>query len=81
MPGLDINLKDPRATVLFAKKLVAGGEIQESYPVFLGQLIPIYDLVVKLSRGDSSDMGSIPDDFEFFTSPRQLCVVLSPSVH
>ena len=63
--ALIFNLNNPRTTVrvLYAKKLVAGGGIQEViYRFFQLSLIRTYGLVVEASRSESGDLGSIPDE-------------------
>ena len=58
--ALILNLKYPSMTVLYAKKSVAGGEIQRVIYLFFQST---NGLVVKVGHRESGDMGSIPDEF------------------
>ena len=51
------NLNNLITTVLYAKKLLQVAKYDESYPLFFEQLME-----VKVSRRESGDMGSIPDE-------------------
>ena len=57
------NLNNLRTTVLYAKKSVAGGEIRWVMYLFFKPLIRTNVLVVKVSRSESGDLGSFPDEF------------------
>ena len=60
---LIFNLKNPRSTVLYAKKSVAGGEIRRVIYSFVQHLIRTNGLVVKVSCNELDNLGSIPDEY------------------
>ena len=59
--ALIINVKNPSSAVLYAKKLVAGGEIQQLMYLFFKELIQTNGLVDKTGCRESGYLGSIPD--------------------
>ena len=78
--ALIFNFNNPRPTVLYAKKLVAGGDIRRVMYRFFRAIDTNHGKVVKVSRRESGDMGSIPV-LKLSAAPRPFCVALSPSVH
>ena len=59
---LIFKLKNPRTTVLFAKKSVAGGEIRRVIYRFFRATDTYLWLSCKSGLRESVDMGSIPDE-------------------
>ena len=63
--ALIFKLKKPRTTVLYAKKSVTELQVAKNdkpYAIFFKRSIRTYGLVVKTSRRESGDMGSIPEE-------------------
>ena len=58
--ALIFNLNNPRTTILYAKKLVAGGETRRVIHRFFHATDTNLCLSVKAGRRESGDMGSIP---------------------
>ena len=62
LSGLDIQLEQSKndivATILYAKKSVAGYQIQREKYFYFSELIRTYGLAVKVSRRESGDLGS-----------------------
>ena len=73
------KLKNP--TVLYCKKLVAGGEIRRVIYHFFKQLIRTNGLVVKAGRRDSGNLGLSPNECWNSAAPGPFCMeALSQSV-